>query len=124
MNTIYKDYLCPQFVLLSGLARRRVETNTPLLDGITCSDDGGPSYRNPTEEEKSALRGEVAKFCYDCGDARQSRADAVIMARGHVAHPNCHVTDGRIVCALGRTVHPERVNDYEAILPAGGGVVE
>ena len=121
MNTIYNDYLGSQFVLLSGLARRRVESNAPLLGGITCSDDGGASYRNPTEEEKSTLRGEVAKFCYDCGDARQSRADAVIIPCGHVAHPNCHVTDGRIVCALGRTVDPERVNDYEALLPAGRG---
>ena len=31
MNTIYKDYLGSQFVLLSGLARRRVESNAPLL---------------------------------------------------------------------------------------------
>ena len=88
------------------------------------SDDGGDSYRNPTDEEKAALRGEVAKFCYDCGDARSSKADAFIMPCGHVAHRDCHVVDGRIVCPLSRTVDPERVNDYEAILPAAGGGAE
>ena len=102
----------------------------PLLGGATCpaidytwsvSDDRGETYRNPTDEEKAALRAEVAKFCYDCGDARQSRADAVIMPCGHVAHRDCHVTDGRIVCPLGRTVDPELVGDYEEISPGGGG---
>ena len=121
------------FSLLSGLARQRVESNAPLLGGISCpaleytwsvSDDDGETERNPTEEEKAALRREVAKYCYDCGAARKSKADSVIMPCGHVAHRDCHVADGKITCPLGKTVDPERVNDYETILPAGGGGVE
>ena len=94
MNTIYKDYLGPQFVLLSGLARRRVESNAPLLGGITCSDDGG--------------------------DARTNSAASAIMACGHVAHPSCHISDARITCRYGGMVDPEDVMGYEEALPVGG----
>lgn len=130
MNKVYKDYLGVGFVPLSGLARQRVEATAPLLGGMTCpaleytwsvSDDGGETFRNPTDEEKAALRREVPKYCYDCGAARKCRADAVIMPCGHVAHRDCHVTDGKITCPYAKTVDPERVNDYEEFLPAGGG---
>ena len=126
----YQDYLGPQFSLLDGLARHRVQSTAPLLGGMSCppieytwavSDDGGASYRNPTEEDKAALRRAVAKFCYDCGDIRKEHADAAIMACGHVAHPGCHIRDGRIDCPMRRRVDPEHVNDYEPVLPAGGG---
>ena len=61
------------------------------------------------------------RFCYDCGAARRSKADSVILACGHVAHRDCHIVDGKITCRYGRQVDPEHVADYEEILPAGGG---
>lgn len=133
MKTIYKDYLGPQFVLLSAFARHRVAADAPLLGGMTCpaldytrsvSDDAGASYRNPTEEEKSALREEAGRFCYDCGDAQTNSGRSVILACGHVAHRDCHVADGKIVCPYSKTVDPERVGNYEEILPAAGGGAE
>ena len=46
------------------------------------------------------------------------------MPCGHVAHRDCHVEDGKITCPFGGTVDPERVGDYEEILPAAPGGIE
>ena len=79
------------------------------------------SFRNPKDDEKRALNEEAAQLCRDCGDSQvKGGENSVIMPCGHVAHPDCHVTDGSITCPYGGTVDPERVNDYEEISSGGG----
>ena len=79
------------------------------------------SFRNPTDDEKRALNEEAAQLCRDCGDSQvKGGENSVILTCGHVAHPSCHISDGRIACLYGRTGDPECVHDYEDISSGGG----
>lgn len=67
------------------------------------SDDGGESYRNPTNEDKMDLYSAVRTLCRDCGDAGEGKSDPVGFDCGHIAHEECHVHEGTLSCRYAGT---------------------
>ena len=122
---VYRTHLKQHFTGLRAFALHRATMDAPRLGGCispaidytySISDDGA-NYRNPTAAESVEFAREVARFCRDCGDARDQEVSAVVFPCGHVAHPECHLRSGKITCRYAGSVELEAMGDYMEILP-------
>lgn len=111
----YNSYLSPNHHPTIGeLALERVKMDAPKLGGallpalhytFSASTDMGKTPRNPTDSERRQLASALRNLCRDCGDADRETASAGFEC-GHIAHPECHVTDGKLTCAYASDADP------------------